>query len=126
MRYIKIPQPQTLPDSKGADGQPIMLSLAKLVRDEIGGHGDWRQDEAWLIAYEEIVDELEKKSIPGEIACIEDTHHEKLLAILRKFEFGGSAARPINRLIRAVMAAPKSAPEQVQAAAANGAREAVS
>jgi hypothetical protein len=116
MRYIELDHDAKevveVEDGKGGTRE-VAFTLKTILDEHCWGAAEWRQDEAWIAAWERLVpafDEAFAKRLP--LVGIGDKDHEKLapMATMRGKQIVPLLARPITKLTACVLKASAKEP----------------
>jgi len=129
MRYIDLttpPQVYDLVDQAGNVTGQDLLTLEKFLHINCWGHPDWRQDEAWLAAWERLTDTFERAfKTKATFAAVDDKDYEKFapIATVKGKPLPPHMSRAVTKLTAPITRASSKEPEAAKAV--NGAEKAL-
>lgn len=117
MRYILLDHAEeTIYVDDGKGGQKaVKVNLKQILEENCWGAPEWRQDEAWLAAWERLSDVFEVAfNARAPYVGADDKDYEKFcpIATLKGKQLPMHLSRPITRLTACILRASSKEPEQ--------------
>jgi hypothetical protein len=129
MRYIHLthkPEQHDVIDERGNVVGQALMTLESLLNSNCWGQPEWRQDEAWLAAWERLTDSFERgfRTMAPYVAA-DDKDYEKFapIATLKGKQIAPHLARAVTKITAPITRASSTEPEAAKQM--NGAEKAL-